>query len=55
MLQITDSYRVHNDCVNSLAFYPDGQTILTACQEWDEELGDLAGVLKVWQRGGTCA
>jgi hypothetical protein len=52
MLQLAEAYRVHNDCINTLMFFPDSRTLLTACQEWDEELGDLAGVLKIWRRDG---
>jgi hypothetical protein len=52
MLRITDAYRVLNDCLVALAFFPDGRTLLSTTQEMDEEEGDLVGVMKVWQRGG---
>lgn len=53
MLRITDTYRVHNDCLVALAFCPNGQTIVSTTEELDEDEGDLVGVLKVWQRGGS--
>lgn len=47
MLKLLGAYRIHADGIDSLELFPDGETVLTACQEVDDE-GELIGILKVW-------
>src|SRR4051812_32517740 len=42
------AYEVHNGCVASLSFFPDGERLVSATQAWDREEEDVVGELKVW-------